>query len=300
MTNHTKDQDRDDQPPNDDGNDKDKDDDDDKQAAAPPSDDDNDDNADGFNIYIKMPCGTKTLTLKVEDDDTIDNVKYQIKGKAGIPPKHQQLLLKHQDLDGGKTLADYNIVKDTSLDLVMDISGGMGKRAHSAAPTTNTRGNVLLVKKAELNNLIAVANQVNIPQNIVQLARETLQSLNTTTATPITAAIDKITLKNHLKIKDLTSDYTAKMSESTMNKIAHCFVPVLGNLQTAQTGVKVMVEAIQKALFLNYTHEFYGATGAYDHNAFLKKVEKACDKELLKEELLREQQLKREKDVRMS
>ena len=151
-----------------------------------------------------------------------------------------------------------------------------------------------MVKKAELNNLIAVSNQVNIPQNIVELARETLRSLNTTSATPITDAIDKITLENHLKIKDLTSDYTAKMSESTMNKIAHCFVPVLGNLQAVQIGVKVMVEALQKALFLNYTHEFYLDTGAYDHNSFLKKVEKACDKELLREELLRE------KDVRMS
>lgn len=70
-----------------------------------------------MNIYVYNVDNGQTITLDVEASDAIENVKGKIADQTGIQSEQQILKFNNVTLDNGRTLSDYNIQKESTINL---------------------------------------------------------------------------------------------------------------------------------------------------------------------------------------
>lgn len=129
----------------------------------------------GFYLNVELPSG-ETIALDVESGDSIDNVKQKVQNAAGVSVTEQYLYYGGKFLNNGRTLADYNIQKESTLLVASEEKGvpnGVRLTEESATgiaielteKTTLTAGEYYLCNNVNLTHPLVIRGNVTLDLN---------------------------------------------------------------------------------------------------------------------------------------
>lgn len=129
----------------------------------------------GFYLNVELPSG-KTIALDVESGDSIDNVKQKVQNAAGVSATEQYLYYGGKFLNNGRTLADYNIQKESTLLVASEAKGTpSGTPLTAAEPSKEwvditeekvlTEGTYFLCNNVNLTHPLVIRGNVTLDLN---------------------------------------------------------------------------------------------------------------------------------------
>lgn len=136
----------------------------------------------GFYLNVELPSG-ETIALDAESGDSIDNVKQKVQNAAGVSVTEQYLYYGGKFLNNGRTLADYNIQKESTLLVASEEKGvpnGVRLTEESATgiaielteKTTLTAGEYYLCNNVNLTQTLVIRGNVTLDLNGFVLQHE--------------------------------------------------------------------------------------------------------------------------------
>lgn len=129
----------------------------------------------GFYLNVELPSG-ETIALDVESGDSIDNVKEELEMKTKIAAGEQHLYYGGKLLVDGRTLANYNIQKGSTLLLTTKIKGTpAGEKLTEENMSGSTIGAPVTISEKTLNSgTYYLCNNVKLTQTLVIRGNVTL------------------------------------------------------------------------------------------------------------------------------
>ena len=129
----------------------------------------------GFYLNVELPSG-ETIALDVESGDSIDNVKQKVQNAAGVSVTEQYLYYGGKFLYNGRTLADYNIQKESTLLVASEAKGTpSGTPLTAAEPSKEwvditeekvlTEGTYFLCNNVNLTHPLVIQGDVTLDLN---------------------------------------------------------------------------------------------------------------------------------------
>lgn len=126
----------------------------------------------GFCLNVELPSG-ETIALDAESGDSIDNVKQKVQNAAGVSATEQYLYYGGKFLNNGRTLADYNIQKESTLLVASEAKGTPSGTPLTAAEPSNEWVNIT-EEKVLTEGTYFLCNNVNLTQTLVIRGNVTL------------------------------------------------------------------------------------------------------------------------------
>ena len=126
-------------------------------------------------VFVKSQ--DETFGLNVESFDKIEDVKSKIQKKIKIPAGQQRLVCKGRQLDDKKSLLDYKIEKEFTLQLFLSLKGG--NEIEFVVKPMNGEGIRIKIddksKVSDVKKYIYRSNQIPVGQQIFSFTGQELQ-----------------------------------------------------------------------------------------------------------------------------
>lgn len=126
----------------------------------------------GFYLNVELPSG-ETIALDVESGDSIDNIKQKVQNAAGVSVTEQYLYYGGKFLNNGRTLADYNIQKESTLLVASEAKGTPSGTPLTAAEPSKEWVNIT-EEKVLTEGTYFLCNNVNLTHPLVIRGNVTL------------------------------------------------------------------------------------------------------------------------------
>ena len=239
----------------------------------------------GFYLNVELPSG-KTIALDVESGDSIDNVKQKVQNAAGVSVTEQYLYYGGKFLNNGRTLADYNIQKESTLLVASEAKGTpSGTPLTATEPSKEwvniteekvlTEGTYFLCNNVKLTQALVIQGDVTLDLNGFVLqhenrdANDSVIQMDSGTLTLVDSNPDAI----HKFVKEATGLWT--LNENAGTEIVkggvitggigreHSFSSVYGSI-SENGGGGVFIN--QDASFVMEGGNIVGCSAVGEHN----------------------------------